>query len=83
VIVDVRVSQCHDAVVNHMRAVPQFEVIAPGTASYTAGKPSGLTDNDRQAARAQGAGQVLIISTEMGCGATLHDAGTGDYLNSG
>jgi HEAT repeat protein len=78
-----RVSQCHDAVVNHMRAVPQFEVIAPGTASYTAGKAPGLTDNDRQAARAQGAGQVLIISTEMGCGATLHDAGTGDYLNSG
>jgi hypothetical protein len=79
----VRASQCHDAVVNHMRAVPQFEVIAPGTVSSTAGQPSGLTAKDRQAARAWGAGQVLIISTEMGCGATLHDAGTGDYLSSG
>lgn len=78
-----RASQCHDAVVNHMRAEPQFEVIAPGAASYTAGEPAGLTDKDKQAARARGAGQVLIISTEMGCGATLHDARTGDYLASG
>lgn len=75
-------SQCHDAVVNHMRAVPQFEVIASGRASFAPARTFALTDDEKRAARAQGAGHVLVISTETGCGATLFDAGTGD-LNSG
>lgn len=73
-------SECHDAVVNHMRAVPQFEVIAPGTASYAADGSFGPTDQDKQAAQAHGASHLLVISTEMGCEASLFDAGTGQFV---
>lgn len=75
-------SQCHDAVVRHLRAVPEFEIIAPGTVTYAARDHFGLTDGDREAARTHGASRVLVISTEMGCGATLFDPATGN-LDSG
>lgn len=70
-------SQCHDTVVNHLRAVPEFEVIAPGTPAFAPASRFGLSDADKRTAREQGAGQVLVISTEMGCGASLLDARTG------
>lgn len=70
-------SQCHDTVVNHLRAVPEFEVIAPGAPVFAPASRFGLSDADARTAREQGAGQVLVISTEMGCRAGLLDAGTG------
>ncbi|MDQ2654831.1 MAG: HEAT repeat domain-containing protein [Chloroflexota bacterium] len=73
-------SQCHDAVVNHMRAVPQFEVIASGAAAFAPASTFGPTDDQKRAARAQGAGHVLVISTEMGCDASLFEGGTGNLV---
>ncbi len=70
-------SQCHDTVVNHLRAVPEFEVIAPGTPAFAPASRFGLSDADKRTARQRGARQVLVISTEMGCRASLLDAGTG------
>ena len=74
-------SQCHDAVVNHLRAVPQFEVIATGTASFAPTRTYAATDDERRAAHAQGASHVLVISTEMGCYSTLFDAATGNLAS--
>src|SRR5690606_15769392 len=72
------VSQCHDAVVNRLRAIPQFEVIADGVAEAgTVDREYFISPADSRAARAEGAGHVLVFSTVHGCDLLVVDTESG------
>jgi hypothetical protein len=67
-------AKCHDAIVEQLRAIVGLNVIAgPRVSSFDS---AGL--DDWQIARELGAGYLLVVSTQNGCNAYLHDARSSD-----